>query len=504
MKPSRHKKVLGLSLGERSVLVAEVVAGGANDRPDVRQLAEFAYPANASLDRPEELGRALLAFLREKRVSAGDAVVGLPAKWTVASPKELTGPAASADAATKASILRLQAEAEFSTELKDLVFDYVEAGRAGADSQAVLLMATPRRYVDAAVAMCRAAKLDAIGVTASAVALGAATSRAIPAATDAVVMSVGASGAELTAQHGSSPSAIRHLRSPASSQPLFGSELRRAVSTLPRSARDGNSRRELIVWDNSGLDRETLESHAGMIVRHVDLPALGVNTAGMSQNGAGRAYGPAVALALGAVTGEGLAIDFLHSRLAPPKQARVPRWAYLAAAAVVVVVACGAWLYSDLVKQEAEVATARAKLDGMKNELATATAFVDRVSFAQAWHAGDPRYLGCVRDLTNAIPDDGQTYVTSLVVREAVRGADGKPVAQQPTGASLTPKKGEVHVLAGLLYGKTSDQQRAQIVLDQVKRNPAFTAVKFGGTQDAGRGREVSFSISFDYRPAKQ
>jgi hypothetical protein len=364
-------------------------------------------------------------------------------------------------------------------------------------------MATPSKYVDAAVAMCRAAKLDAIAVTASAVALGAATSRAIPAAKNAVVMSVGASGAELTAQVGSSPSAIRHLRSPASSPPLFVNELRRAVSTLPRSNSD-NSRRELIVWDNSGLDRETLEAQAGMMVRHVDLPALGVNTMGMSQNGAGRAYGPAVALALGALGGNGLAIDFLHSRLALPKQSRVPRWAYIAGVALLVIVGGGAWLYSDLVNQEAEVASARAKLDGMKNELTTAEAFVNRVSFAQAWHAGDPRYLACLRDLTNAIPDDGQTYVTSLVVREAVRGADGKPVAQQAPGSSLAPKKGEQHVLAGLLYGKTSDQQRAQIVLDQVKRNPAFTAVKFGGTQDAGRGREVSFSISFDYRQAKQ
>jgi hypothetical protein len=36
-----------------------------------------------------------------------------------------------------------------------------------------------------------------------------------------------------------------------------------------------------------------------------------------------------------------------------------------------------------------------------------------------------------------------------------------------------------------------------------MKQIGAFRNVKLGGTQDAGRGREVSFSITFDYLPGK-
>jgi hypothetical protein len=496
LKSLRHKKVLGLSIGDRSMLVAEVAAAGAGDRPDVRHLAELSYPAGVSLDQPVELGKMLFLLLREKRITAQAAVIGLPAKWMVASPKELPEAAASADPATKASILRLQAEAEFSTELKDLVFDFVDAGgRAPAgETQTVLLMATPRRYIDAAVAMCRAAKLTPIAVTPSAVALGEATSRALPNASDALVMSVGAGGAELTAQQDASPNLIRHLRAP-SSQALFVSELRRAFSTIASKA----NRRDLVLWDGSGLDGAELARQAGINVRDGDLPALGVNASGMSQNGAGRAYGPAVSLGLAGLRGERPAIDFLHSRLAPPKTRRVPRWAYLAGATAIVLIGGAIFAYSDLQKQEAEVARMRSRLDGMKNELGVAEAFVSRVSFAQAWHAGEPRYLACVRDLTNAIPDDGATFATSLVIREAVRSAAGGATASSPSN----PKKSEVHVLAGLLYGKTTDQQHVQIVLDRMKQNPAFTAVKLGGTQDAGRGQQVSFSITFDYRATR-
>ena len=63
MKPSRHKKVLGLSIGERSIQVAEVTAG---DKPEIRQIAELVYASGVNLDQPAELGAALVQFLRAR------------------------------------------------------------------------------------------------------------------------------------------------------------------------------------------------------------------------------------------------------------------------------------------------------------------------------------------------------------------------------------------------------------------------------------------------------
>ena len=43
--------------------------------------------------------------------------------------------------------------------------------------------------------------------------------------------------------------------------------------------------------------------------------------------------------------------------------------------------------------------------------------FVNKETLAEYWHAGDPRYMACMRDLDAVIPEDGQTYATSLDIK---------------------------------------------------------------------------------------
>ena len=78
--------MIGLSIGERSLLAAEVVAG---ERPEVARLAEFVYPDGISPQQPAELGTALGAFLRENKFTAKSAIVGLPARWLVVKCKDV-------------------------------------------------------------------------------------------------------------------------------------------------------------------------------------------------------------------------------------------------------------------------------------------------------------------------------------------------------------------------------------------------------------------------------
>jgi hypothetical protein len=118
------------------------------------------------------------------------------------------------------------------------------------------------------------------------------------------------------------------------------------------------------------------------------------------------------------------------------------------------------------------------------------------VSVAQAWHAGDPRYLACLRDLTEAIPDDGLAYATNLTIKEITA----------PTGQSSAPgaqKNPDIGKLQCQLDGKTSDQQRALAIPDRMKVNRAFSDVALVGTNNLPRERAVSFSITFLYDPTK-
>ncbi len=94
------KKVLGIAIGENSLLAVEVVFG---PRPLVRRLAEFVYPAALPPERLGELGEALRKFLRDHDLTANSAVVGIPASWLLLRQKEVPP----ADAHTLIPILRL-------------------------------------------------------------------------------------------------------------------------------------------------------------------------------------------------------------------------------------------------------------------------------------------------------------------------------------------------------------------------------------------------------------
>jgi hypothetical protein len=479
LKPLRLNKVIGLAIGESSLTVAEVVPG---DRPSIHRLGEFVYPAGTSIATPAALGAALGEFLRKSDFSAKTAVIGIPARWLVVKPKEVPP----TDAKTLANLLRLQAEGEFSSELKDLIYDFA----AGGDSQiarSVLLIATSRKYVDAAVELATAAKLNAAAVMPSAVALSAATGAV---SKDALVLTISGSGAELTAQSEGVPNAIRHLNR-AEQEKSFVGELRRAVSALP-----GNGKaREMVLWDHGSMDAGSLGKSLGFSVRSGDLPVLGVDASEAGQNGEGRRYAAAVALGLAGIADKRFAIDFLHSRLAPPIAQRIPNWAITAALGAIVLIGSIVGGYTDLQHRQTALDTINNQLNNEKSEIAAADLFVSKVSVAQAWHGGNPRYLACLRDLTNSVPDDHQTYVTNLHLNETARTS-----ATPGTSAAKTV---EIRTLTGQLVGKTGDQQQVQAILDQMRRNPAFIDVKNGGSEETGRSREVSFSINFVYLPVK-
>jgi hypothetical protein len=478
LKSIKQKKVLGLSLGEKSLLAAEVMAG---PRPQVLHVAEMVYPEGISANEPAQLAPLLAAFLAEHGFAARQVIVGIPARWIVVKPKEVPP----TDEATLIQLLRLQAEAEFSTELKDLVYDFAADTRQGA-AKSVMLMATPKKYVDAAMALCDGAKLKALAVMPSALALGEATGDAMNK--EVLVLAVGPGGSELSAHRGGSSGAIRHLRPPTPPGP-FLNELRRAVSTLPATAPD----REMILW-GSGMDASALGEQLGFQVRSGDLPSLGVDSAQNGSNGDGRKYAPAVALAMVGILDRAPTVDFLHSRLAPPKEQRFGKWAQWAAYAggAVVLIVIIAWIYSSY--QQSQLDKLNATLNAEKDDIATAKDFVGMVSTAQQWHGTDARYLAAMRNLTQAIPDDGQTYATSLTITEITRSS---------VVASGSGKTAEIGALSCQFFGKTSDQQHARLLVDRISATQGFSDVNLGGTQDAGRGSETSFSITFNYSPVK-
>ena len=488
MKASKHNKVLGLAIGEKAIVVAEVASAG--DKPEARRLGEFTYPANVSLADPATLGAALGEYLREQKISAKSAVVGLPAKWLLVKTKEVPP----ADSSVAADLLRLQAEGDFSSELKDLVFDY--AGEADPSAaRNVLLIATPQKYIDLARQLCEGAKLEVIAITSSSAALGTVTGQA--SGENAVVLTLAAAGAELTAQSGGHTSTLRHLRAP-SPEPLFLSELRRAVSMLPANGSSAAGLREIIVWDGAGLQTTSLGESIGMRVRSGDLPSLGVSTTEAARNGGGRKFAAAVALGVAGLGGCPLPIDFLHSRLAAPAKRLIARWMIWTAVGVIAAIAIGIYAYTDLQKKQQVLDSMTASYRQKEPDVKAADAFVTKVSFAQGWHGGDPRYLACMNEITRLVPEDGQTYCTSLNMRE-------KEVVKVDSKKDAAPKTSDTRHLVVSFFAKAPNQAAALQLKDAFQTDKSrFIDVHFNGTQNTGKGNEVTFSFTCTYVPAEK
>jgi hypothetical protein len=488
LKRLNQKKVLGLAMGERSLMAAELVA--TEGRPQVKRLAELIYPEGITISQPTELAKALGHFLKDNHFSTRSAVIGIPLKWLVVKAKDVPP----ADDATVAQLLRLETEAEFSSELKDLVYDFAGEAAAGSGSRRVLLAATPRKYVDCIESLCDGARLQPLAIMPSALALGTITGASLKR--DVLVLAAGPAGSELSSQRHSTATAMRSLR-PAMPQPPFISELRRTVSTL--DVADGQ--REMILWDGAGVDAASLGEQLGVNVQDGELQTLGVEASGAGINGQGRKFAAAVALALSAMDESRPGIDFLHSRLAPPSKHRIPRWGYLAGAAVVLFIALGVYAYTDLDRTEQEVNTLQSQINKQQKDVDAARDFVAKESLAQYWHGGDPRYLACMRDLEDVIPEDGQTYATNLEIKAETPPLNaGSSQAGAPTAMGADGER----TLLATLQGHTPNLESVTALRDRMGRNPAvFKDIKIGPETKVPRTQEFLFSITFSYEPPK-
>jgi hypothetical protein len=469
------KRLLGVCVGERGALVAEVACAGEVRR--VVRVGEFAYPAGTSLEQPEALGAALGEFLAKAGFSTRRAVLGVPARWLLL--KSYALPPAEAQAAV--SMLWLRAEAESAPELGEMVLDY--AGQTSVlDPTTVLLMGLPRRWLDRLRALAGAAGLNVVAITPCATALGGATA---VRAGGTHSLSLTGEAAELAEHEGEQTRFLRHLGSAGGTSlaPLVA-QLRRVAATHPLNAaatanNDVSAMRArrapvaLVLWDEVGLDAGATDAIAdalGVPVVRGELQSLGCTgeTPAGGRNGAA-----AAALTLAPLAGGRAAVDFLHPRLSAPKKTNVTRrTAWLtAAAAVVALVALLA--YTDLSRMERRVAGVEDELKHLEPTLKTARPFVANMEFVETFQVGRPKYLACLSDLTQAIPDGGQTYVTRFHLQSSMRGE---------------------------CTGRSPNNQDVLNLMDKLSAGGRFKDLK-RKLEARGAGPEVAFTVTFTYVP---
>lgn len=398
------KKVLGLAIGQKSIQVAEVTMKG--ERPVVGNFGEFLFPEGVHLSAPEKMGTALAQFLKEKQFTAREAVFGLPAKRLVTRRKEV--PAAPLELA--ASTLRLQAEGEFSSELDNLVMDFAGTPST-AEPTTVLLVATNRIMVDECAEIGRVAGLKVLGVTSTGAALGRASSK-LPKS-GSMVLSLGTGGAELVVQHGADTTQLRYLSvigEGDDSIAALAGEIRRNMASIPANGSPAG----MTLWTSGTSDgpRRILEQKLNVPVSTAELR----NLVATDSPGAD-AYAPAVALALVAMDPAGLPINFMDSRLAPPKAPAVSlqKKLGLTAAAVAAVLIAGGVYYLSSLNSELKSIQDRNRNTQRTTQVKEATAMQKRYDDAVKWIPKGPHFITVLRDLTQLFPAQANTiWATSL------------------------------------------------------------------------------------------
>lgn len=449
MNGNRANKLLGIALGEKSLLVAEVHGNG-----DLRVVksAEFCYPEGVGLEKPTELGKQLAAFLKAKGIVTHTAVIGLPAKWILTRKKDL--PPTTEQAA--AGMLRLAAESEFAADVKDLAIDYVGEPQPKAASTALMVATSGQRITQCReLAKAGHLRLEAVTIT------GTSLARVdVSQQRRSVILCLAPVGNELVVHQQGVPMQLRHLaltNGQTNDAGAVVAELRRAMAGLPGDEVPG-----LMICANPEMGR-AIETAAG--------GRLGT-TPRLAQSG--DQYSPAAAVAIAAMRSGG--VDFLHSRLTPAEvqKNRRPLYWGVALAATAFFAAAGAWY--DLHAMDSQVNALRAHLKTIDPDVQTAQVAQDRLQTAKSWMAGKPRYLACVADLTSLFPDEGSTYATTLTLRSD---------------------------LSGQVSGRAASEQQALNLLDKIlKDTKRFKNVTLGEVRDAGRNsREIAFSISFTYQP---
>ena len=506
MQRLRSNKILGMAMTEQGILLAEVVVSGG--RRELVKAAEFPYPGGTLPADLTTIGRPLAAFLRQQGFGSRQAVIGLPARWVMVKSTEIPP----SDRPSAAKILRLQAETAFSSELKELVYDYAgEPDRNQANT--VLLMAVAKQRLNQIEEMATLARLTVRAIMPSVAAIGSAMPSTL--GQERLVLHIGPRAVELAAYHGNElermrhvmtllPNAVRTGQFPAE----LGVELRRSIASMPINGTAPGDRR-LLLWDelaHDDLARQNFGTRLGIAVDSPSLAVLGVQAAAGLDD---PKYAAPAALGCAGLADENPAVDFLHSRMFVPKEKKSLRLVVWVSLAVILAAAGMAYLVVDTKQTEEQVATLTKTLEKQRPEVEEANKFIAKAKFAASWilpdvdpktklPTRDKRYRACWAGVSQAFPPNyAMAYVRTFELHTTVIPAVVMPASGKTPARTVTPAR---TALAGQMSGSASTPAEANAIGETLRRNGKFEDVKVIDVREVGNtGRQVTFSITFNY-----
>ncbi len=471
---TKIKKVLGFAVEDNQILLAELHQSASRYR--VERAETFTLPSEAEFTKPDLWAADLQQFLRTHQFSAKEVVIGLPAKWLLVQANEI--PTVPNDAL--AGVVQLMAEKEFSLEMNDLVLDYTADKNSAAHTR-LLVMATLRRRMEQILTAVRDAGLKVLSVTSSSLALLPLSHSSSSAARYMVYLR--SNYVEIVEQNGVGFRSVKHLsftppnERKADSAPLgLYQQLNNyfALTPHPSGSTDSDT---LIVWNGAepqALSLETLEQHLHrpFHIRN-GFDVLDAKCWDWQNTPEAGKYVAPVSLATVGLQVEPVAVDFLHSKVTTQIKSSHKKPLLYAAAAVAVLFILSFSLAWSWHQDSRAIAEMTAQLEEHKAEIEVAEELAQKISTIKTWYAGRPKVLDCMLELTEAFPEQGTIWVSSLALREDMRG---------------------------IITGKSQNEAAFLDVLDKMNKNTVFANPKMLYLRNTGRNsQDLAFAIDFLY-----
>ena len=471
---TKTKKVVGLAVEENQILLAELHQSGSRYR--VMHTEVFPFPVESGFTETDRIAVELHQFLRSHHFSAKEVVIGFPAKWLLVKESEIPTVANE----SLGNVVQLMAEREFSLEMDDLVLDYACSTTTGTTSR-LLVMATLRKRMEQILTAVRAAGLKVLSVTCSSLSLFPPTQTHPSSA--CYMLYLRRHYAEIVEQNGAGFRSVKHLSfahgddQEAGTVPTSLLQQLNNYFTLASRPSGSAGKDTLIVWDGADPKAVSLEAFAQQLKRPFEIRSGWdepdrQNWEWQTAADAGKYVAPASLAAVGMQT-EPVSIDFLHSKVTPhTKSTHKKPLLYTAAAAAVLLIAGIAMAWSWHQDSRA-IAAMTSQLAENKAEIEVAEAIAQKISTVQIWYAGRPKVLDCMLELTKAFPEEGTIWVSSLALREDMRG---------------------------IITGKSQNETAFLNVLDQMNKNTVFSNPQMLYLRNTGRNsRDLAFAVDFLY-----
>ncbi len=455
---------------DRGIVCAQVYSSGV-DRM-VKKIGYF-ISERPLLENPDETGRNLKIYLDSHGFTATRAVVGVPAKWTIAQEKDV--PPASVE--EMKSMLRLAAERLSLAETGGMAVDY--AGDLKSGTNKALLVGILKSQLNKIQTLISAAELTLVGACPSALATSAFVTG------DHSMLYLAQGSAELVHWQAGSPKSVRALNASGNDPTAISSELKRTLALR------GGIPDNMLICNGSEMDESAsneLLSRIGSSARTMTPESgLGVTIDSTAMNGSagsikrGTAL-PAVALALGGIDRSRMPIDFVTSKLQEKKSLKLGSQTVYMAIIGIGLVALIAILYFSANQRQSEANAAIKQLSDDQPKVKKSRESIAHLDYGRTYFNQRPDYLGCLKELSLMYEYDERIWVTSA-----------------------TLKNDSLNQIQGVIQGKSSDYTLNLKLIDRVYKNPLFSTDGLDQSRDAGgRSNEDSYTFKFKYKAGKK